>query len=646
MCGISGILQPTGVPNIESSILVITKTLFHRGPDDTGHWIDPRVGIGLGHCRLSILDLSPLGHQPMHSSCGRYVTVFNGEIYNFKALRKELEGRGWSFKSQSDTEVLLTAVSQWGLIEAVNRLVGMFAFALWDKSDQILYLVRDRMGEKPLYYGWSGDAFLFGSELKALRAHLAFKGEINRDALTLYLRYNYIPAPHTIFQNIFKLVPGTILSLPMKGYLNKKEPLPYWSLIDTVARGKEDLFNGSDEEAISQCENLLRESVKGQMISDVPLGAFLSGGIDSSTVVALMQSLSDRPVKTFTIGFHEQGYNEAEFAKGVARHLGTDHTELYVTPKDALEVIPKLPFLYDEPFSDSSQIPTFLVSQLTRRHVTVSLSGDGGDEVFGGYPRYFLAANILNRIGWLPGSLKKIGSSSIKMISPRMWRLFFNLIRPALPSQLKQSNPANKLYKFAEILNSRSVEEVYKILISQWQNSGPIVIGGEEPSAGMPGMDKLKNLSNSEKMMVLDMLTYLPDDILTKVDRASMGVSLESRTPYLDHRLVEFAWRLPERLKIRGGQGKWLLRQVLNKYVPQKLIDRPKAGFGMPVDSWLRGPLREWAENLLDEKRLQKEGYFNPEPIRRKWAEHLSGRGNWQFELWSIFMFQSWLETL
>ena len=581
----------------------------------------------------------------MHSACGRYVTVFNGEIYNFKTLRKELEGAGRSFTSRSDTEVLLTAVSQWGLFEAIKRLVGMFAFALWDKKEESLHLVRDRMGEKPLYYGWSGDAFLFGSELKALRAHPAFQGEINRTALTLYLRHNYIPAPHTIFRNIYKLVPGTILSLPFKDYLNQKEPVPYWSVTDAIARGKADLFHGSDADAIGQLESLLKESVSNQMISDVPLGAFLSGGIDSSTVVALMQSLSDRPVKTFTIGFREQGYNEAEYAKEVARHLGTEHTELYVTAREALEVIPKLPFLYDEPFSDSSQIPTYLVSQMTRRHVTVSLSGDGGDELFGGYSRYFLVANILGSLDRIPRSLKKLGSRSIKMISPQTWDLFFNLIRPILPSRLKQPNPGNKLLKFAEIMNAGSVDEVYKILVSHWQYPESIVIGGEEPSTWLSEMGSLKNLSNAEKMMALDMLTYLPDDILTKVDRASMGVGLESRAPFLDHRLVEFAWRLPESLKIRNGQGKWVLRQVLDRYVPHKLIDRPKAGFGVPIDSWLCGPLRDWAENLLDENRLRKEGYFNPAPIRQKWAEHLAGSGNWQYHLWDILMFQSWLEA-
>ncbi|MHB8483638.1 MAG: asparagine synthase (glutamine-hydrolyzing) [Nitrospiria bacterium] len=645
MCGISGFLQPSGDVNFKSGVFSITKPLSHRGPDDSGSWIDSRYGIGLGHCRLSIIELSPLGHQPMISTCGRFVVVFNGEIYNFKTLRKELEDKGYHFKSQADTEVLLSAVSQWGVIEAVKRFVGMFAFALWDKKERLLHLVRDRMGEKPLYYGWTGSTFLFGSELKAIRAHPDFKGEINRNALALYLRYSYIPAPFTIYNDFFKLLPGTILSISESNPKSSLVPMPYWSALDAVDRGKNESFTGSAGEAADQLDKLLRDSIKSQMVADVPLGAFLSGGIDSSTIVALMQAQSNRPVKTFTIGFNEPGYNEAIYARMVAEHLKTDHTELYVSPEQAMAVIPRLPALYDEPFSDSSQIPTFLVSELARKQVKVSLSGDGGDELFGGYSRYFLAAEIVNKIGWMPKSLKGALGRGIKAVSPKSWDSFFRWLDPVLPKKVKQELPGDKLYKFADILQSNEIKEVYRKLVSHWDEPESIVIGSSEPATFLSEWEEIGHLTNVERMMVSDMMMYLPDDILTKVDRASMGVSLEARVPFLDHRVVEFAWRIPESLKIRNGQGKWLLRQVLYQYVPKEMIERPKTGFGIPLDSWLRGPLRSWAENLLDENRLRKEGYFNPVPIREKWGEHLSGRRNWQYHLWDILMFQAWLEA-
>lgn len=644
MCGIAGYFGKQGEVSIEN-VLGLLDTLIHRGPDDVGTWFDPSSGIALGHRRLSILDLSPQGHQPMHSACGRYVVSFNGEIYNFKILRNELEAFGYRFKSQSDTEVLLSTVSQWGIFEAVKRFVGMFAFALWDKKEHILHLVRDRLGEKPLYYGWMGNTFIFGSELKALRAHPDFKAEINRNALALYLRHNYIPAPYTIYNDIYKLLPGTVLSISELSPKSSIGPIPYWCVSDAIARGKSEIFTGTAEAAVKHIDKLLRDAVKSQMVADVPLGAFLSGGIDSSTVVALMQAQSNRPVKTFTIGFNEPGYNEAIYARKVAEHLKTDHTEIYVTPEQAMAVIPRLPALYDEPFSDSSQIPTFLVSELARKHVKVSLSGDGADELFGGYSRYFLAAKIAGKIESMPKYVRTIFGRGIKSFSPKSWDTVFRMIDPVLPKRVRQDLPGDKLYKFVDILQSNGIKEVYRKLVSHWDKPESIVIGSAEPATFLSEWEKIEHLTDVEKMMVSDMMMYLPGDILTKVDRASMGNSLEARVPFLDHRLVEFAWQIPESMKIREGQGKWLLRQVLYQYVPKEMVERPKTGFGIPLDAWLRGPLKEWADNLLGEDRLRREGFFRPEPIRQKWNEHLSGRQNWQHHLWDILMFQAWLET-
>lgn len=641
MCGLAGIFC-TNNSIKGDTLLAMAYAIRHRGPDHSGVWFDAEAGIGLAHSRLSILDLSPSGHQPMMSVSRRFVIVFNGEIYNHLQLRNALGEACW--RGHSDTETLLAGFEVWGVEATLKKAVGMFAIALWDRAERVLTIARDRLGEKPLYYGWQGDAFLFGSELKALKAHPAFRCEINRDALALFMRHNVIPAPYSIYQDIHKLPPGTYLTL--RAGERDAKPKTYWSARKVAEAGQREPFTGSDKEAREALDVVLRQAVAGQMMADVPLGAFLSGGVDSSTVVALMQAQSSRPVKTFTIGFHEAGYNEAEHAKAVARHLGTEHTELYVTPEQAMAVIPRLPTLYDEPFADSSQIPTFLVSQLARQHVTVSLSGDCGDELFGGYNRYFWGRDIWKRIGWMPSGMRVLVGKMLEGVPPQRWDGIFARLGPLLPSQFRQRTPGDKLHKLAEILGARQPEEMYQGLVSHWKDPEALVIGGHEPPTVLTDRNQWADLEDfSHRMMYLDTMTYLPDDILAKVDRASMGVSLESRVPLLDHRVVEFAWCLPLSMKIRNGQGKWILRQVLYKYVPKELIERPKMGFGVPIDSWLRGPLREWAENLLDAGRLRREGYFNPEPIRVKWLEHLSGKRNWQYHLWDVLMFQAWLEN-
>lgn len=649
MCGLAGFLDPsrrTGGEELRATVTRMAAALRHRGPDDGGAWVDAEAGIALGHRRLSIVDLSPLGHQPMQSACGRYVTAFNGEIYNHRALRRELEGLGHAFRGHSDTEVMLAAFVEWGLEAALERFNGMFALALWDRKGRLLHLVRDRLGEKPLYYGWMGRTFLFGSELKALRAHPEFRGEVDRGALALYLRHNYIPTPYSIYRGIRKLPPGTRLTLNGADAGAAPTPIPYWSFREVSERGVAEPFTGSADEAAAHLDTLLRDAVKLRMEADVPLGAFLSGGIDSSTVVALMQAQGDRPVKTFTIGFHEAAYNEAEDAKAVARHLGTEHTELYVTPGEAMAVIPRLPALYDEPFADSSQIPTFLVSELARRHVTVSLSGDAGDELFGGYNRYFWGRSIWQRIGWMPRGMRGAAARALTVLPPEAWETVFRMTGPVLPGKIKQRSPGDKLHKLAEILAVNDPETMYLGLVSHWKDPASLAVGASEPPTVLTDRSQWADLPDfTQRMMYLDTVTYLPDDILVKVDRASMGVSLEGRIPFLDHRVVEFAWRLPLSMKVRDGQGKWLLRQVLYGYVPRGLIERPKMGFGVPIDAWLRGPLRDWAESLLAERRLRAEGFLHPRPIREKWAEHLSGRRNWQYHLWDVLMFQAWLES-
>lgn len=624
----------------------MANSIIHRGPDDAGEWFDPEAGIALAHRRLSIVDLSPAGHQPMTSASGRYVIAFNGEIYNHLELRLDLEafGAAPAWRGHSDTETLLAALVGWGIEDTLKRCVGMFAFALWDRESRTLTLARDRMGEKPLYYGWQGRTFLFGSELKALKAHPEFRGEVDRDVLTLYLRHNYVPGPYSIYKGIFKLQPGAYLTLAASDAAGVSPRLTfYWRALDAARQPVRDDLD--EATAIDELDAGLRRAVGGQMVADVPLGAFLSGGIDSSAVVSLMQAQSSRPVKTFTIGFHEKGYNEAEHAHAVAAHLGCEHTELYVMPEQAMAVIPRLPELYDEPFADSSQIPTFLVAQLARQHVTVSLSGDGGDELFGGYNRYFWASRIWHGLGSAPHALRAGVASAMTRLSPAAWNRLFNVAGFVLPARFRYANPGDKLHKLAEMLAARSPEEVYLYLVSQWKQPADLVPGAAEPPTVLTDRHQWAPQELFEsRMMYIDQMSYMPDDILVKVDRAAMGVSLETRVPMLDHRLVEFAWQLPMHMKIREGQGKWLLRQVLYRYVPKELIERPKMGFGVPIDAWLRGPLRDWAEALLSAERLVQEGYFNPEPIREKWREHLSGRRNWAYYIWTILMFQSWLE--
>lgn len=650
MCGLTGFLG--GLAQDASTQADVAERMAaqirHRGPDDGGVWADPDAQFGLGHRRLAVVDLSPAGHQPMRSASGRYVIAFNGEIYNHMDLRVELQKKDQApmWRGTSDTETLCAGFDEWGVQGTLERAAGMFAIALWDRRDRTLTLVRDRAGEKPLYYGWQGTGqaavFLFGSELKALRAHPAFAAPISRDALCLYMRHNNIGGERSIHHGIRKLLPGTWLTV------SRDVPEPkirvYWSAAEVAKRGKAQPFMGSATEAIDALDGLLKDAVGRQMMADVPLGAFLSGGVDSSTVVAMMQAQSMRPVKTFSIGFPEAAYNEAVHAKAVARHLGTDHTELYVQPHEAMAIIPRLPQLYDEPFADSSQIPTFLVSQLARQHVTVSLSGDAGDELFGGYNRYQLTASLWKKLSVLPLRLREAMAWGLTRFSPQSLDAFAS----HLPAAARWAGVGDKLHKGAGVMAASSATELYLGMVSQWQNPAQIVREGVEPATLLSGLQpQLEGLTDVERMMALDLQTYLPDDILTKVDRAAMGVSLETRVPFLDHRVMEFAWQLPMEYKLRRENKsyttKWALRQVLFRHVPKVLIERPKMGFGVPIDSWLRGPLRAWAEDLLSESRLTREGYFNPVPIRQRWAEHLSGQRNWQHQLWCVLMFQAWL---
>ncbi len=642
MCGIAGFWQSKRAAEHPLELLNrMGAALAHRGPDDSGAFHDGSVGIGMAFRRLSILDLSPEGHQPMFSASGRFAMVFNGEVYNFEELRAELQSHQW--RGHSDTEVMLETFERYGVEAAVQRFVGMFAFALWDRQERRLYLVRDRLGIKPLYYGRVGSAFIFASELKAIQQHPDFQLEIDRDALALYMRHNYVPSPHCIYRGLQKLQPGCMLALDSS--TNSPAIHRYWSAEDVARRGQKSPLQASDTDAVHQLHQLLLAAVRLRMIADVPLGAFLSGGVDSSTVVALMQAQSGRPVKTFTIGFHEEGYNEAVDARKVAEHLHTDHTELYLSSKDALDVVPLLPTMYDEPFADSSQIPTFLVSKLARGSVTVSLSGDGGDELFGGYNRYSFIRRIWNSTRFVPAPLLSAASSVLHAIPPASIDQAFRLLRPILPKGLHHGAPGNKAQKLATLFSLKSPQALYYEALSHWTNPGKLVTGSHEPNSVRECIENLSAGSTSieEVMMLTDLLNYLPDDILTKIDRASMAVSLEARVPLLDHRVVEFAWTLPLSLKIRNRENKWILRQILYKYVPPVLIERPKMGFGVPIDRWLRGPLRDWAESLLSEQSLSDHGLLNSHSIREKWHEHISGHHNWQYLLWDVLVFQDWL---
>lgn len=620
----------------------MTRTLAHRGPDSEGIWVDRDSGIALGHRRLAVVDLSPTGHQPMASASGRYVIVFNGEIYNFFDLRRELERSGGApeFKGHSDTEVMLACFERWGVTGSVPRFNGMFAFAVWDRRERTLHLARDPIGEKPLYYSPAGDTLLFGSELKALRAHPDCPGEIDGAVLALYLSRGYVPAPYSIYKNVFKVPPGAVLSV--RGVSLAIRATRYWSFRQVAEEGSKYSFAGSPAEAETELERLLADATRIRMIADVPLGAFLSGGIDSSLVVALMQAQSAKPVRTFTIGFHEGEYNEAASARRVANHFGTDHTEWYITPEEARAVVPLLPTLYDEPFADSSQIPTFLVSALARQHVTASLSGDGGDELFAGYRHYTRVSAQWRRLTLVPGSMRSLLGKALRPLTsdgPGPVAAASAAFLPAGPAR-------HRLRKLAALAPSLTAAAFYDAYHCHWRESPALAAGSSEtpvpPAAGNESPDCPDFIHH---MMAVDTLTYLPDDILVKVDRASMGVSLESRIPLLDTRVVEFAWRLPLHLKVVDGRTKWILRRILYRHVPPKLVERPKRGFAVPVAAWLRGPLREWAGDLLDATSLASDGYLASRPVQRRWKEHLSGTYDNSGPLWTVLMFQAWLRT-
>jgi asparagine synthase (glutamine-hydrolysing) len=641
MCGITGFLdgnRTLGPDDLDALVARMAATLRHRGPDGTGTWVDADAGVALGHTRLSIIDLSPAGAQPMVSASGRYVITYNGEVYNAADLAPDLTARGVGFRGHSDTEVLLEAIEAWGLEATLERIDGMWAFALWDRETRRLHLVRDRLGIKPLYYGRCGPTFAFGSELKSLRAHPGCRPAIDRDAIARYLRFAYVPSPGSIYEGIHKLAPGTVLTVE-PGATTDPAPVPYWSAFTTFEQSRADVPD--DATLVEEAHELLRRAVKLRMVSDVPVGAFLSGGIDSSTVVALMQELSTEPVRTFTIGTTSRTHNEADVAHEVARVLGTRHTELVVTAEDARAVIPKLATIYDEPFADSSQIPTFLVSELARADVTVSLSGDGGDEVFGGYDRYRWLPRVVRRLERLPNRARAAAASGLLAVPPRMVDA---AMRP-LPSRYRPRIPSVKLAKLASILRLDAPSAMYAGLVTQWDDPLDVVIGAADAGTIVDRPEEWGQVGGLENLlMMLDTATYLPDDILTKLDRASMAVGLEGRVPLVDFHLVEWAAALPPRAKIREDQSKHLLRAVLRTYVPDSVIDRPKSGFGVPIGAWLRGPLKPWADDLLSPARLRAQGYLRPEPIERMWREHLTGRRDWEYHLWNVLVFQDWLE--
>lgn len=637
MCGIAGYVGK--ITNPSNHLNNMVQAIDHRGPDNRGMWVDEDKGIGLGHARLSILDLSPAGHQPMHSASDNFVIIFNGEIYNHRFIRSELDAlnkRRWI--GTSDTEILLAAIDQWGFEETLKKVKGMFAIALWDKKRQHLSLACDRMGEKPVYYGWINNNFVFASELKAIKRFPGFRNSIDLSSLALFLRFNSIPSPHSIYENIYKLEPGHILELRYSS--NKIEKYAFWSIEQTYSDASKAKFHGSPLEAVSELENILGNAVSSQMQSDVPLGAFLSGGIDSSTIVALMQSNSSSQINTFSIGFDALEYDEAGQARMVAKHLGTNHLDMYVTENDALDVIPNLPLIYDEPFGDSSQIPTYLVSKLAKQKVTVALSGDAGDEIFGGYNRYIFTQNIFSKVNKIPLRLRKLMSSILLTIPEEKWNSLFGSIMGK-----HFANVGNKFHKAAKVIPSNSIKDLHFKLMSQIQNPSNWLLNSYEvPTPLNDDIERFIGLSSIEQMMGYDLLTYLPTDILTKVDRAAMSVSLETRLPFLDKDVIEFAASLPIEYKIQKGISKWVLREVLYKYVPKHLVSKPKMGFAVPLAEWLRGPLKEWGESLLDENRLHKEGFFNVEFVRNKWLEHLNYKRNWDHQLWNVLMFQAWLE--
>lgn len=668
MCGLTGLFASLNQQVLNDISRKMANAIGHRGPDDIGAWVDQAAGLALAHRRLAIIDLSAAGQQPMLSSNKRWLTVFNGEIYNHQALRQELEslGRAPAWRGHSDTETLLAAVDCWGLESTLQRCVGMFAIAIWDSETRSLTLARDRFGEKPLYYGWAGEgqhaAFLFGSELKALRAFPGFDPPVCRQALAQYLRFMYVPAPRTIYKGVYKLEPGCLLTVqgqppagppaaPLRpgqshGNLAMRR---WWSLGNTVEAGAREPI-ADEQQALCMLEAQLCEAVSLQSLADVSLGAFLSGGVDSSTIVALMQKQSTRPVQTFTIGFDEAGFDESPHARAVAQHLGTDHHEMRVSARMAQDVIPSLPLMYDEPFADSSQIPTYLVCKAARQHVTVALSGDAGDELFGGYNRYFWGPRIWNRLAWLPLPARRILGGVIAALPTSAW----DAIGKPMGAGAGTNGVArlgDKLHKLAARMQTvRDMDDLYRSLISEWADPASLVLGDQDALVQEPPSlldDALPDAGLTDdqlRMMYLDSVSYLPDDILCKVDRAAMANSLETRVPFLDHRVAELAWRMPLNMKIRGNTGKWALRQVLYKHVPQSLIERPKAGFAIPIGAWLRGPLRNWADTLLRPERLAEEGFLRSAPVELRWRQHLAGTHDHTPALWAVLMFQAWLE--
>ncbi len=642
MCGITGFFNLSNL-KIEDPISILHKmnsALRHRGPDDSGVWFNQESGVFLGHRRLSILDLSEAGSQPMVSSSGRYVMVFNGEIYNHLNLRKKLQSKNWV--GHSDTETILSVLELYGIEETLKKLKGMFALALWDKKLQRLTLARDRIGEKPLYYFYNENFLIFGSELKAITLHPLFKKSISRSSISLMMQYCYIPSPKSIYKKTYKLEAGSYK------HFDKGESIPqskfYWDARNLVVKNLNS-FSGDLEEATNQLEVLLTKAIKSQMLSDVPIGAFLSGGIDSSLIVSIMQSISKKQIKTFSIGFHEKIYNEADKAKEISDYLGTSHTELYLSQSDTINIIPEISSIYCEPFSDCSQIPTYILSKMTKENVTVSLSGDGGDELFGGYNRYTLAPAIWDYIRWLNPSLRDFISKLICTPSPDIYNKILGPLQKILPNRLAQTNIGDKIHKASIVLNAASKNDLYQKIARIWQLESLFLNDSTQNSLGGPALEKQITDSFIHDMMAIDMLNYLPDDILVKVDRAAMAVSLETRVPFLDKDVLEFAWSLPINYKVKSGNRKIILENLLSNYLPKKLYKRPKMGFGLPISYWLREELRDWAESLLDKKKLEEEGYFSSKKIREKWEEHLSGSRNWQYQLWNVLMFQQWLDN-
>ncbi|AQP34957.1 asparagine synthase (glutamine-hydrolyzing) [Vibrio anguillarum] len=633
MCGFSGFYSPQySVKNSSELLTTMINEIIHRGPDDIGVWHSEDETIGFSHRRLAIVDLSPAGHQPMISSTARYILAFNGEIYNHLDLRKQLEQEvDCCWRGHSDTETLLKGFDVWGIKATIIKTIGMFAMSIWDAKEKSLTLLRDRLGEKPLYYGWQNDILLFGSELSSLKQHPSFSANIDRVALSLLIRQGYIPAPYSIYSGIEKLMPGTMLVFKKESHTPEK--MVYWSVKDVIQSGSDTPFNGSKDDIVDELALKLGDAVERQMMADVPLGAFLSGGIDSSTIVALMQSRSSKSVKTFSIGFHEEGYNEADHAKAIAKHLGTDHTEYYATEEDALAVIPELASLYSEPFADSSQIPTYLVSKMAKKHVTVALSGDGGDELFSGYSRYKNTLDMWSKVSSIPLCVRPVLSSAIKKIP--------TILLDRLPIG---NNVGDKMHKGADALGCQTFEDFYlNYLMAHTREPESIVIGGSDPKYINERLTDV-TLPNDVLMTLIDHCSYLPDDILCKVDRAAMGVSLETRVPLLDHTIVEFAAKIPMKIKGFDNQAKWPLKQVLFKFVPRELIERPKKGFGIPLAKWLREGLKDWAEDLLCEDKIRKQGFFHVEVVTKLWREHQSEERNWSYLLWNILMFQAWYE--